>query len=680
MTDLSRLLRPRSIAVIGGSWARAVVEQCRFMGFDGPVWPVHPTREELAGVPCFRTIEDLPCAPDATFIGINRQATIEAVQALAAGGAGGAVCFASGFAEAADDPEGGRALQADLLRAAGDMPILGPNCYGLINYLDGALLWPDQHGGRRVERGVAILGQSSNVLINLTMQRRGLPLAYVMAAGNQAQVGLADMAAALLDDPRVTAIGLHIEGISDIRAFEAMATKARAVGKPVVALKIGRSEAAQKAALSHTASLAGGDAASRAFLARVGVPVLNSLSEFLQSLMLAHVHGALAGRDLCSISCSGGEASLMADAAEGRRIQFRPLTTDQHNQVKDTLSDLVTVANPLDYHTFIWGDVPRMTATYAAMLRAGFDLSILVYDFPRTDRCDDTAWECGIEALIAATRETGARTAMLASLPENLPEDRIETLLAHGIAPLCGIDDGLAAIEAMADQYAYWQVAAPDPLLLAGGPVAESTEALDEAAAKAALAALGLNIPQGRRARGAEDAASAGVELGFPVALKGLGIAHKTEVGAVRLGLSSASAIKAAAEEMPTEDLWVEQMVADSVAELIVGVTRDPVYGYTLTIGAGGILTELLGDSVTLLIPSSVDAVREAIGGLRIARLLNGYRGKPAADLDAVVQAIMAVQAYAVQEAGRLVELDVNPLLATPTGAVAADALIVLDT
>ena len=172
--DLSRLLRPKSIAVLGAGWAANVVEQCGKMGFTGPVWPVHPTRNAIAGVPTFRSLADLPQPPDAVFIGVNRHATVGVVSDLAAMGAGGAICFAAGWTEA-----GAPELQAALVAAAGDMPILGPNCYGVINYLDGALLWPDQHGGRRVERGVALLSQSSNIIVNLSMQTRGLPVAYV---------------------------------------------------------------------------------------------------------------------------------------------------------------------------------------------------------------------------------------------------------------------------------------------------------------------------------------------------------------------------------------------------------------------------------------------------------------------------------------------------------------------
>ena len=199
MKDLTRLLAPRSIAVVGGgAWCANVLRQCRKIGFDGAVWAVHPTREMFEGYPVFASVDALPAAPDATFIGVNRAATLDVVESLGARGAGGAVCFASGFAEADAEMSDGRALQARLLEAAGDMPILGPNCYGLLNMLDGVALWPDHHGCQPVESGVAILAQSSNVAINMTMQRRGLPLAYVVTVGNAAQTDMAEIGIALL--------------------------------------------------------------------------------------------------------------------------------------------------------------------------------------------------------------------------------------------------------------------------------------------------------------------------------------------------------------------------------------------------------------------------------------------------------------------------------------------------
>ncbi len=271
--DLERLLRPRSIAVFGGIQAAAVVEQCLKMGFAGDIWPVHPTRPDVHGIPAFRSVEELPAAPDASFVGVNRHLTLDIVRQLARRGSGGAICYASGFLEAGDDVEGA-SLQEQLVAAAGDMPIIGPNCYGLINYADGALLWPDQHGGRRLgagERGAAIITQSSNIACNLTMQARGLPLAFLMTAGNQAQTGLSGMALGLLEDERVTSLGLHVEGFDSVAGFELLAARARELGKPIVVMKVGRSEQARTATVSHTASLAGSDAASEAFLKRLGI-------------------------------------------------------------------------------------------------------------------------------------------------------------------------------------------------------------------------------------------------------------------------------------------------------------------------------------------------------------------------------------------------------------------------
>ncbi|RZV99276.1 MAG: CoA-binding protein, partial [Rhodobacteraceae bacterium] len=232
MPDLARLLSPRSIAVFGGGWARKVIEECDRLGYEGEVWPVHPGKAEIAGKRAYASVADLPGAPDAAFVGVNRHATLEVVRDLAARGAGGAVLFASGFSETGDG-----ALTEALLDAAGGMPVLGPNCYGFVNALDGAVIWPDQQGCARVEKGVAILSQSSNIAITLTMQRRGLPVAFVVCLGNAAQVGLAGLAEALLADDRVTALGLYVEGIGDAGAFADVVARARRAGKGVVALK-----------------------------------------------------------------------------------------------------------------------------------------------------------------------------------------------------------------------------------------------------------------------------------------------------------------------------------------------------------------------------------------------------------------------------------------------------------
>ncbi len=656
MRDLSRLLRPRSIAVLGSVWAENVIEQCRRIGFRGPVWPVHPTKREIAGLPAFASIGALPQAPDAAFIGVNRHATLEVVRDLARREAGGAICFAAGWTEA-----GEAGLQADLVAAAGEMPILGPNCYGVINYLDGALLWPDQHGGRRVGRGVAIVSQSSNIMVNLTMQARALPLAYAACLGNAAQTGLADLAAALLADPRVTALGLYVEGIADAPAFAAMAEAARAAGKGIVAVKSGKTPASRAAAASHTASLAGGGAASSAFLRQCGVAEVATLSALVETLKIFHVHGPGLGPRLCSVSCSGGEAGLVADLAAGHPIRWEPPSQAQKDQLSATLGPLVTIANPLDYHTFIWGDGPRTAEVFSAMLQ-GYDAGLFIIDPPRPDRCDPASFQPALDAIGAAQAATGRPAFAVASLPENLEEALGERLMAEGVVPLMGLETALEALVA-----ARAPAAAPGWRPLA--PVTGQGRKLSEAEGKARLAALGIAVPKGVSGPTLALDTSA---LTPPFALKGLGFAHKTEAGAVRLGLTT---LDGQAEMPGATGYLVEEMVAGGVAELLAGLRRDPVYGVTVTLGIGGVTAELIADTVTLIAPITAAEIAAALRRLKLWPLLDGYRGRPRADTQAAIETVLALQGAMAEDPG-LIEIEVNPLILREKGAVAVDVLM----
>lgn len=685
MHRLERLLRPETIAIIGGGFAANAVEQSRRMGFAGEIWPVHPTKPAIAGVRAYPSIADLPGVPDATFIGVNRHLTIDILRDLQARDAGGAICFASGFLEAEGDDSDARHLQEELLRAAGDMPIIGPNCYGLINYADGALLWPDQHGGQRLaagERGVAIITQSSNIAINMTMQKRGLPIAYIMTAGNQAQTGLSEMALNLIEDDRVSALGLHIEGFDSVSGFETLAERARALGKPIVAMKVGRSEQARAATISHTASLAGSDAVSGAFLLRLGIARADSVPAFLETLKLLHAIGPLSGRRLSSMSCSGGEASLIADAAQGREVEFPSLSDADRARVKATLGPMVAVANPLDYHTFIWNDEAAMTRTFTAMLSGGFDLNLLVLDFPRRDRGSDADWQQVINAFEAALASCKAPGAVVASLAENLPEDWAVTLLQRGIVPFHGIDEALEAVASAAAIGEAWRSGPASPIVVPGtGPQMSNT--LNEAEAKTRLSQSGLPVPSGCRAMSADEAVSAANSIGYPVVLKALGIAHKTEHDALCLGLSDEAGIITAANRLLPlgHSLFVERMITGSVAELIVGITRDPTFGPVMTIGSGGVYVELLQDSATLLLPTSREAIEQALHSLKLFPLLRGYRGRPLADLPATIDTIQRIACFATEHAAEIVELDINPLIicAEGKGAWIADALLVED-
>ncbi len=670
MDPLHRLFHPKTIAVVGGgAWGSEVIRQCQKIGFAGDIWVVHPTKDDVAGLRPFRTVADLPDAPDAVFIGVNRHATVDVVRSLSEMSAGGAICFASGFREAVHEAADGDELQTALLQAAGDMPIIGPNCYGFLNYLDGVALWPDQHGGLAVDSGIALIAQSSNVAINLTMQMRSLPVAYVVTVGNQAQTGLSAIGKTLLANPKVTALGLYIEGIDDLSALVDLAQTAARLGKPIVALKIGQSKQAQQATITHTASLAGSDAGADALFARLGIGRVGSLSAFLETLKLLHVVGPLASPRIASMSCSGGEASLMADMAHGTAITFPPLAKDQTVVLRKVLGPLVTLSNPLDYHTFTWGDEDAMATTFAAMMSDAVALGVVILDFPRPDRCTSPAWDLVLNAIARAQDETGRPIAVLSSLVETMPEDVARRLVEQGILPLCGMAEAVEAIEVAAkihDAPMDKQVFIPPPMM--SGPV------LTEAEAKHALAARGVVLPQAARADGINALKTAAHVIGFPVVLKGEGVAHKTEAGAVVVGLPDEAAVIAAGKAMPATSFLVEEMIADATVELLVGIVLDPVHGYVLTLAAGGTLTELMSDAANLVLPVTEQDIAAALDRLRIAPLLHGYRGGARVNTNAIIDAVLAVQSYVM--AATPFEVEINPLMCGPDRAVAADALI----
>ncbi len=689
---LTLLLRPRTIAAIGGSAARNVIRQCDRLGFNGEIWPVHPKHTKVEGRRAFRTVADLPGAPDSAFVAVNRDATLSVVGDLARLGCGGAICYASGFREADD----GVALEAALVANAAEMPIVGPNCYGLINFLDRVALWPDQHGGRPLaaaETGVAIVTQSSNIATSLTMQQRALPIAYIVTAGNQASVGVSALALGLLDDERVSVLGLHIEAFDSVAGFEALAAKARERKIPVVVMKAGCSERGRAAALSHTASIAGSDAGTRAFLSRLGFARVTGIPELLETLKLLHVHGAIHGTRLGVLCCSGGEASVVADRVEETELTLPNFAPDHAATVAATVHPLVTVANPLDYHTFDWGNESALAATFYAFARGPFDIAAVVLDYPRGDRCRGDDWQVTQQAFERAVAASGTRGAIVATLPENLPEDTAAGLINRGIAPLSGVREALSAIECACAVGAAWLAPFPEPLV-PNRTIANEPVLLDEAAAKALLAAAGVPVPAGRAVADADEAVAVAESLGEPVALKALGIAHKTEHGAVKVDLRSLNEVRAAATTLlkahrksdaptgrdpaPAARLLVERYQGDTVAELIVGLHRDHLFGPMLTVGSGGSLVELMADSVTLLLPVTREEVRAALASLRCAPILEGYRGAPPGDLDAAIDAILAIARFGADNAERLEEMDVNPLGVRPRGqgAVALDALI----
>ncbi len=687
MESLQRLLRPTKVAVVGGSEAAQVIRQCERIGFQGEIWPVNPWRENMEGRACYASVTDLPQSPDATFIGVSSEKTVEVVKALAERSAGGAVCHASGFAEVSDE---GAVLQHRLVEAMGDMAIIGPNCYGMLNYLDGVALWPDQHGGRRLDKGVAIITQSGNIGLNLTMQRRSLEIGYLISVGNQAGVAIHEYIEALIEDERVSVIGLHFEGLKDIEGFSQAAIKALAKGVPIVAMKSGGSEAGRHIALSHTNSLAGIDKMFNALFDRVGVLRVRTLPQFIEALKFLSVIGPLPGNSIASISCSGGEAALIADLAESLSLPVAPLLDEQRQELYEVLGDKVPLSNPLDYHTYIWGDEGAQYRCFSAMLQGTQDITLNVLDYPRADRCDNALWVKSARAFGRALTERGVRGTIVSTLQESLPSQARKRLIAQRIAPMQGVEECLIAIRGAAQIYEKQKHLSEIQPLISTRPNEGPVITLDEVHSKQILGRYGITTPKATICS-ADEAVQAAEEIGFPVAIKIVSpdIVHKTDVGGVRLNLPTAAAVQETVSQMrelsnryQSDRFLVEAMAPSPVVELIIGIIRDPQFGLTLVVGAGGILVELLRDRATLLFPVCRAEVEKALATLRIAPLLDGYRGKPPADMAAFVDAVMGLARFAYEHAADVVEVDVNPVFVFPEGQgiLAVDATIRMTT
>jgi acetyl-CoA synthetase len=673
--NLQRLLRPRSVAVVGGSLAPRVIEFCRAGGFDGPIHAVHPTRAEVGGVAAVPTVGDLPEPPDAAFVAVNAAATVEVVRELEAIGAGGAVAYAAGFAEVG--AEGAR-LQAALVEAAGDLAVLGPNCYGLVNLVDRVSLWPVPYPVAPIERGAALVFQSGNLAINALNAQRSLPLALVASLGNGAVLDAAAVMEGLLEHDAITGIGLYVEGVPDVERFAAVAARALAQGVPVAAVKAGASELGARLTLSHTSSVAGSDAVHDALFERFGIARAGSIPELLETLKALVVLGPLRGRRLTAFTCSGGESALVADAASSSGVELPAPSAAVAAEVAGLLPPFAGIGNPLDYSPQVWGMREVLEPAFRAHLADPYDAALLVIDYGAEGAPYTPEIDAAVDAHVAACAARATPAAVASSVPESFSAYGRARVLAAGAVPLQGIPEAVAALAACAALGV--RRAAPPASLDPPGEAPAGARVLDEWDAKAWLAPTGIAIPEGRVVpRDADVAAAAAGDLGFPVALKLLApeLPHKAAAGALRLGLRSADAVREAAAELCAlrpdlaARLLVERMAPRGV-ELLVGARREPGIGLVLAVGAGGTLVELIADARPLLLPVAAAEVAGALRRLRIWPQL------VAADVDAAVAAIAAIAERVRAERARLVELDVNPLVVLPRGrgVVAVDCLV----
>jgi acyl-CoA synthetase (NDP forming) len=679
--DLRRLIAPRSIALIGaGVWTDAVAAGNAAIGYTGALWRVHPTRSSTAATTYYRSVADLPGIPDAAFVAVPNHEAPSVARALAARGAGGFVCFTAGFSETGT--ESGNRLTRELAGNAGVLPYFGPNCYGYVNFFDKVAMMPDQIVGPPVDRGVALICQSGTIALTLMFNQRSVPIGCLFTVGNQTRLAVEDLIEMLCADERVTAFGLYLEGIKNPQRFSRAAARARAAGKPIAVIKSGRTAAAARTAHSHTGALAGADEVFEAFCRQAGIARCDTLGTLCETLKLFHMGGPLAGRKVLVMGASGGDMAMTADVSRDLHLDFAPLSEDGSGRLREVLTDRVTIANPFDIHTYLWFDPPALKRVFSEVLHSGYHAAGFMLDSPPEGKADSSAYDAVIDVFIEAAHGAPTRAALIASLPETISPRIRQRCLEGGVVPLQGQREALEALSLAGDVGVAW-MSRSDVHIAAPAAQAAGTDdiyALDEHEGKAALAACGVRVPRGKLVP-AGAAAEAAVALGFPVVIKASGahLEHKTEVGGVVLNVRTEADARSAAERLAklSDTLLVEEMLTDGVAEVLIGIIVDPQFGQVLVLGAGGVFTEILSDSVSLLPPWTFDSIESALRRLTISKLFNGYRGKAAGDVSALIHTVLCVTRYASGNAA-LVEIDVNPVIVRPAGfgAVAVDTMI----
>ena len=697
------LFYPRAVAVVGaspkGGYGLRVLNGLAAHGNVGAIYPVNPNYTAVAGLPAFPDLGAIPEPVDAVAIAVPARAVPGVVRQAIAAGVRGGIAFGSGFAE---EGEGGRALQEEVRALCGDrFPLIGPNCLGVMSY-PGAALWAIPLAKPRRAGAVGLVAQSGNMALTLMASGRGLPLAHAVSVGNQAVVDAVDVMDFYLAEPGVRVIAAVLEGLGDVAKFRRVAARAAEREVPIVALKLGRSEKAGRAAIAHTGSLTGADQLYDALFAQYGVIRVDDLDELMQTASLLAADRRPAGLGLGVFASSGGECGLVADVAAAAGVVLPDLPAETREALLGLLPPFANPLNPLDITASGWGNraiYDEVAATLAAT--PGVDLVACIGDTTRNSGpLDATGWDKMIDGLADARARTDKPIALINTITD-VADALTDALAERGVIHLSGARTAARAI-GHAGRYARWrrEGAVPD-----GGNTVDAERrgralallppagsgGVGESASKELLRCYGIPVPTGGLAESVEEALALADEVGYPVALKveADGIHHKTEVGGVALGIASADQLRAehaallarVAARAPGAQIGgvrVERM-ASGLVELIVGGRNDPVFGPVVVVGLGGVLAEALQDAATRLAPVDADGARAMLGELRGAALLGPFRGRPATDVAAAAEVIARVSRLLV-ELPEIRELDLNPLLvgAAGDGCVAVDGLAVV--
>jgi acetate---CoA ligase (ADP-forming) len=694
--DLGRLLAPASIAVVGanerpGSYGSQVLLNLRAIGYGGEVWGINPGRESALGYPCVPSVSELPMAADAVVVAIPAAGVPDVIEAAGARGCGGAVVISAGFGEV----ESGRSLQASLVAAAEGhaLPVCGPNCNGIVGMWGRYALWGDALTPNEDPGGVVLISQSGNVAVNALATRRGLRFHTVIASGNQAVLSAADFLAFVAGADDVASVALYLEDDGDPSLCDALAACADA-GVRVAVLKVGTSAAGARAAAAHSAALTGDQRVFRSLVGEAGAAWAADVHELLELAKTFAVRPRPRGRGLAIMTCSGGDSAQGADEATRLGIELPALAPETSERLRSLLPAAATVGNPIDYTAMIWGEVETLAELVAVVgADPAIDQVLVFYDQPPgIEGAPEESWRAVRDGITTGAARSPVPTIVASTLPELLDDAAAWRFIGSGIPAVAGLRTGLVCAAARmtppGDPERLRAIARAARLAAGAGAgagvgVGVGAEGvwLSEHDSKALLRAAGVPVVVGRLVTDEHDAVSALVELGGATVLKlsAESVQHKSELGAVILdlrtepGMREAYATIAALAVTHRGEVLAERMEEPAV-ELLVAARRDGVVPF-LTIGLGGIWTELLDDVAVVPLPATPERVERALRSLRGARVLSGGRGREALDVKAAGAVAARIGEVLLERELALIEC--NPVLVKADGALVLDALAI---
>jgi acetate---CoA ligase (ADP-forming) len=691
---VASLLNPQSIAIVGASEKVGpgynAFKALEYVGFTGRIDLVNPKSPELFGRRTFASLDEISGTVDAVFVAVQAEAVLDVVKAAARKGAGALAILSSGFGES----EEGTAAQQELaaICAANDIAVCGPNCLGLINFLGHSALFGTSLPDKVNRGGMAAIVQSGSVGIALLNSARGLGLNYLITTGNEAVTAAADYIEAIVDDPAVNTFIVFAEQIKKPAAFVQALRRARALAKPVIVFKSGRSLSGKTAVMAHTGAVAGSDEACDAALSAAGAIQVHSLDELIETALLAStIRLQPRGVQLGGLSLSGGEIALVLDAAEDLGVTFAPLGVAK-DTVKQLLPPLAHLSNPLD---LTWAGLydPTVAKRCAEAIASQDDVGalVLIQDAPSGLGAQQVGrYARLLEAVAEGAAAANTPLVALSNVSDQPPPLLQETADRLNVPYLRGTGVGLGAIA----NYVRWS-RAPMPSSMPSRPAAARLDLLPqgrlaaEHEARLALKDYGIIGPPERFASSAEEAVAAAEAVGFPVVLKGIveNVIHKSDAGLVKVGLNSTDEVHQAVTRMLRAAGQLDgrllgflvQRKLSSICEMFVGARVDPEFGPLIAVGAGGVQVELYKDVAVCAAPLDTDGALRAIERTRVAKLLKGFRGAPLADIDAVARTISALSRFIADHADQLLEVEINPLavMEDKGGCVALDCVIV---